>query len=44
MENGQIIATTARGLSAPSSLANRLKPGSKRIRSAVTNGERAFRA
>ena len=42
METGQIIASTARGLSAPSSLANRLKPGSKRIRSAVTNGERAF--
>jgi hypothetical protein len=35
-------SSPARGLSAPSSLANRLKPGSKRIRSAVTNGERAF--
>ncbi len=42
MQPGQILASTARGLSAPSSLANRLKPGSKRIRSAVTNGERAF--
>ena len=42
METGQNIASTARGLSAPSSLANRLKPSSKRIRSAVTNGERAF--
>ena len=42
LQNGQNIASPARGLSAPSSLANRLKPGSKRIRSAVTNGERAF--
>lgn len=38
MEN----AETVRKASAPSRLANRLKPESKRIRSAVTNGERAF--
>jgi hypothetical protein len=42
MEIGEIISKSARGSSAPSSLANRLKPGSKRIRSAVTNGLRAF--
>ena len=33
---------TVRAASAPSSLANRLRPESKRIRSAVTNGERTF--
>jgi hypothetical protein len=42
MENGQILTQSVRTASAPSSLANRLKPESKRIRSAVTNGERAF--
>ena len=42
MENGQILPQSVRTASAPSSLANRLKPESKRIRSAVTNGERAF--
>jgi hypothetical protein len=38
----ETAALTVRATKAPSSLANRLKPGSKRIRSAVTNGERAF--
>ncbi len=42
MENGQILPQSVRTATAPSSLANRLKPESKRIRSAVTNGERAF--
>lgn len=38
MEDNQ----TVRASSAPSSLANRLRPSNKRIRSAVTNGERAY--
>jgi hypothetical protein len=42
MENGQFLPQSVRTASAPSSLANRLKPESKRIRSAVTNGERPF--
>jgi hypothetical protein len=39
MENATL---TVRAAKAPSSLANRLRPESKRLRSAVTNGERAF--
>jgi hypothetical protein len=42
VETGRILSKTVRGSSAPSSLANRLKPGGNRVRSAVTNGERAF--
>jgi hypothetical protein len=42
MEPAEILPQSVRTASAPSSLANRLKPESKRIRSAVTNGERAF--
>ena len=42
MESAEILPQSVRTASAPSSLANRLKPESKRIRSAVTNGERAF--
>lgn len=42
LESAQNIALGARAAKAPSSLANRLRPESKRIRSAVTNGERTF--
>jgi hypothetical protein len=42
MERSQILAQTVRAAKAPSSLANRLRPESNRIRSAVTNGERTF--
>ena len=42
MENGHNIGLGVRAATAPSSLANRLRPESKRIRSAVTNGERTF--
>jgi hypothetical protein len=42
VESVEILPQSVRTASAPSSLANRLKPESKRIRSAVTNGERAF--
>ena len=42
MESAETIALGVRAAKAPSSLANRLRPESKRIRSAVTNGERTF--